>query len=60
MKTVYIILIFGMIALAFNEQTKTQPNIWIQVAGVLAFFYGMMKIMSKTPSNTKDKEEKDV
>ncbi|MGX7668521.1 hypothetical protein [Flavobacterium pedocola] len=59
MKTVYILLLLIVFGVAFYEQSKPNPNIWIQVVGVVIFFYGMMKLMSKTPSNHKD-EEKDV
>lgn len=60
MKTIYIILIFGLMGWAFYEQTKPVPNVFIQVVGVLAFFFLMMKLMSKVSSNNKDKEEEDV
>ena len=60
MKTIYIVLIFGLMGWAFYEQTKTNPNVFVQVIGVLAFFYGMMKLMSKTPSNHKEKKEDEV
>ncbi|MBW3519718.1 hypothetical protein [Flavobacterium sp. NKUCC04_CG] len=52
MKTIYIIVTLIFIAWAFLEQTKTHPNIWIQIVGVVLFFYGMMRLMSKVPSNT--------
>ena len=45
---------------AFYEQTKPNPNVIVQVIGVAVFFYGMMKLMSKTPSNNQEKEEDDV
>lgn len=60
MKTIYIILIFIAMGWAFYEQTKPNPNVILQVVGVAIFFYGMMKLMSKTPSNNQDKEEDDV
>lgn len=60
MKTIYIILIFGLMAWAFYEQSKPVPNVLVQVVGVLAFFFLMMKLMSKVSSNNKDKEEEDV
>lgn len=60
MKTIYILLIFGLMGWAFYEQTKPNPNVFIQVIGVLAFFYGMMKLMSKVSSNNNDKNEEDV
>ncbi|WP_035678621.1 hypothetical protein [Flavobacterium limnosediminis] len=60
MKTIYIILIFALMGWAFYEQTKPEPNIFIQVIGVLVFFFGMMKLMSKVSSNSKDKEDDNV
>lgn len=60
MKTIYVVLIFGMMGWAFYERTKPNPNVIIQAIGVLVFFYGMMKLMAKVSSNTNDKEEKDV
>lgn len=45
---------------AFYEQTQTSPNVFIQVIGVLVFFFGMMKLMAKVPSNSKEEEDKDV
>ncbi len=51
MKYIYIIITLVFIAWAFVEQTKENPNIWIQIVGVVLFFYGMMRLMSKVPSN---------
>lgn len=42
---------------ALMEQTKTEPNIWVQVIGVALFFYAMMRLMAKTPSNFTPKQE---
>ncbi|WP_430612378.1 hypothetical protein [Flavobacterium sp. JP2137] len=51
MKILYIIVTLLFIGWAFYEQTQVHPNIWIQVVGVILFFYGMMRLMSKVPSN---------
>lgn len=51
MKYIYIIVTLVFIAWAFVEQTNEHPNIWIQIVGVVLFFYGMMRLMSKVPSN---------
>lgn len=32
---------------AFVEQTQEYPRIWVQVLGVLLFFYGMMRLSTK-------------
>lgn len=60
MKTLYIILFFVVIGFAFYEQSKPNPNVWIQSIGVLVFFFGMMRLMSKTPSNTKEENHDNV
>ena len=60
MKTIYIVLILVVFAIAFYEQSKPDPGVWIQVIGVIVFFYGAMKLMSKTSSNHKDEDGKDV
>lgn len=60
MKTIYILLIFAAIGWAFYEQSKPAPNVILQVIGIAVFFYGMMKLMAKTPSNNQEKEEDDV
>ena len=60
MKTLYMILFFVVIGTAFYEQSKPNPNVWIQSIGVLVFFFGMMKLMSKTPSNKKEEGNDNV
>ncbi|MEW5675875.1 hypothetical protein ABGT15_06140 [Flavobacterium enshiense] len=57
MKTIYIIILLAVFGIAFYEQSKPNPSVWVQVIGVIVFFYGAMKLMSKTSSNHKDKEE---
>ncbi|MDR2222849.1 MAG: hypothetical protein LBE34_08910 [Flavobacteriaceae bacterium] len=63
MKIVKIVL--ALVALFFMgwalmEQTKTEPNIWVQVIGVALFFYVMMRLMAKTPSNFASKHQEEV
>ncbi len=58
MKAFYILLFIAIIGYTFYEQSKPEPNVWIQAIGVLVFFFGMMKLMAKIPSNTKE-EDKD-
>lgn len=48
-------IIVGIII--FFEQSKETPSIWIQIAGIIVFFYGMMKLSAKTPSKNKENEE---
>lgn len=57
MKTIYIVLIFAAMGWAFYEQSKPNPNIILQVIGIAVFFYGMMKLMAKTPGNHNENEE---
>lgn len=39
------------------EQTKVKPNIWLQIIGVVLFFYGMARLSAKTPSKNQENEE---
>lgn len=43
-----------MMGWAFVEQTKTHPNVWVQIAAVVLFFYGMMKLTAKASSKSED------
>jgi hypothetical protein len=60
MKTLKIILsvltLFFM-GWAVIEQTKDHPKIWVQIIGIALFFYSMMRLIQKTPSNFTPKEE---
>lgn len=52
MKFLIYIAVFGLMFWALAEQTKSQPNIYIQIIAVLVFFFLMMYLMNKTPSNS--------
>jgi len=54
MKILLYIVAFGVMIWALIEQTKTHPNIYIQIIAVLIFFFLMRNLMSKTPSNTNE------
>ncbi len=59
MKTKNLYLI-GMIIIAIVllwEQSKEKHNIWIQIIGIICFFYGMMKLSAKTPSKNKENND---
>jgi len=56
-KNFYIIAMIIIVGVLFWEQTKEKPNVWFLAIGVVLFFYGMMKLSSKTPSKNEDKEE---
>ncbi len=49
-----MILIAGIL---IWEQGKEKPNVWIQVVGVILFFYGMSRLSAKTPSKNNENEE---
>ncbi|HLW42390.1 MAG TPA: hypothetical protein VKY82_08495 [Flavobacterium sp.] len=49
----------GLMIWALIEQTKDQPDIIVQIAAVLVFFYVMMRLMNKTPSNFKEDSNTD-
>ncbi len=52
MKFLIYIAVFGLMFWALVEQTKSHPNIYIQIVAVLVFFFLMMYLMNKTPSNS--------
>lgn len=60
LKKILPVLTFVFMVWAVMEQTKAQPNIWIQVVGVALFFYTMMRLMQKTPSNFASKENEEL
>lgn len=57
MKTTYLFLVLGVFGLLFGKLPKSDLTIWIQAAGVLLFFYGMMRLMSKVSSNSKKDDD---
>lgn len=50
MKYLLYIVAFILMIWALIEQTTDQPNIYVQIAAVIVFFYLMMKLMDKAPS----------
>ena len=52
MKFLIYIVVFGLMFWALVEQTKDQPNIYIQIIAVAVFFFLMMYLMNKTSSNS--------
>lgn len=59
MKILLYIVAFGVMIWALIEQTKTHPNIYIQIIAVIIFFFLMRNLMSKTPSNA-DEQNNDI
>jgi hypothetical protein len=57
MKNIYIIIMVLLAIILFWNQNTINPNIWIKMAGIALFFFGMMKLSAKTPSKNKENEE---
>ena len=47
------------ILVGLYEQSKAQPNIYIQCAAIILFMIGMMQLSAKTPSKHTESEEKE-
>jgi hypothetical protein len=60
MKKILIPIMVIAIILALYEQSKAEPNIYITVAGIVVFMFGMMRLSAKVPSKNSEKEEDDV
>lgn len=58
-KVIWIVVTVFFVGWAFVEQTKTTPNVWVQIVGVILFFYSMMRLMQKVPSNTVLKQQRE-
>lgn len=56
-KNIYLIVMGVVIIILLLEQAKELPSVWIQVVGIVLFFYGMMKLSAKTPSKNNENEE---
>ncbi|WP_300570098.1 hypothetical protein [Flavobacterium sp.] len=56
-KSIYIIAMILIAGILIWEQGKEKPNVWIQVVGVILFFYGMSRLSAKTPSKNNENEE---
>jgi len=57
MKKLLILIMFIAIGIAFYEQQKEHPNLYITIAAVIIFMYGMMRLSAKTPSKNQSEEE---
>ena len=58
MKSIIYLAGFVLMIWALIEQTREKPNVFIQIFAVVVFFFMMMKLMNKTPSNF-DKNQED-
>ncbi len=50
MKTFLWFVAFALMVWAVIEQSKPQPNLYIQVAGVVGFFFAMYQLSQRTSS----------
>ncbi|KAF2334895.1 hypothetical protein [Flavobacterium daemonense] len=60
MKAFKILIMILAIGVAFYEQVSEDKNIYIMIAAIVVFMYGMMQLSAKTPSKNQDKDEDDV
>ena len=58
MKSIIYLAGFVLMIWALIEQTREKPTVFIQIFAVVVFFFMMMKLMNKTPSNF-DKNQED-
>ncbi len=58
-KALFPIMIIA-IYFAFNEQNKSNQNIFIMIIAIAIFMMGMMILSAKTPSKNPDKEDDNV
>ncbi|HLV45749.1 MAG TPA: hypothetical protein VKY32_01785 [Flavobacterium sp.] len=64
MKTFLWLAAFVLMAWAVWEQTRPEPNLYVQIAGVAVFFFAMYRLSQRIPSeqeqqNQLDKNEND-
>lgn len=63
MRTVLLIIIILAGSLAFFEQSKEQPNVWISAIGIIVFMVGLLMLNKKvtfnsfSDTNQEDKED---
>jgi hypothetical protein len=57
MKKISIFLMVIAFFIAFYEQNKTHPNVFVTVIAVVVFMFGMLKLSSKIPSKNKEDDE---
>ncbi len=60
MRKFLFVLIIVSFFIAFYNQTKEKPNVFITAIAVIVFMFGMMKFSSKLPSKNQDKDGKDI
>lgn len=56
-KGIYIVIMIFVAGFLIFESSRQKPNVWLEVIGVVVFFYGMMRLSAKTPSKNNENEE---
>lgn len=56
MKKIMTVLIILAIGVAFYEQSKEHPNVYIMATAIVIFIYGVMRLSAKIPG----KRDEDV
>ena len=58
MKQLVYILLFATVGiLALVEQSKSNPNLYIMIAAMAIFMFGLFKLMKKIPSKKEDEDD---
>ena len=60
MKRLLIPIMIIAIFIAFYEQSSEDKNVYIMIIAIVVFMFGMMRLSSRTPSKSQDKEDKNV
>lgn len=59
-KILFPIMMLFAIIIALYEQSKDNKNVYIMIVAIVIFFYGMMRLSSKTPSKNQNNDNEDV
>lgn len=58
MKQLVYILLFATVGiLALVEQSRSNPNLYIMIAAMAIFMFGLFKLMKKIPSKKEDEDD---
>ena len=61
MKQLVYILLFATVGiLALVEQSKSNPNLYIMIAAMAIFMFGLFKLMKKIPSKKEDEDDEKI
>lgn len=61
MKQLVYILLFATVGiLALVEQSKSNPNLYIMIAAMAIFMFGLFKLMTKIPSKKEDEDDEKI